>query len=123
MAVKDAAQTWVEFLSGFGLPVYDENTVPEDARIPRITYNWAESEFEAPVLVSASLWYRSKSWAEITQKADQIFDAVGYGGQVLPVTNGFLWVTRGTAFSQRVTSTDDGIRRVLLNFTLEFLRV
>lgn len=120
--LKDAAQTWQDFLSGFSLPAYDENTVPEDAAIPRLTYNWSESELDAPVAISASLWYRSKKWREITQKAGEIYDAIGYGGAVLPITGGYIWVTRGTPFSQRLTDPDDGIRRILLNFTAEFLR-
>lgn len=120
--LKDAAQTWVDFLEQFDLPVYDENTVPEDAPLPRITYSWAEGELETPVVLSASIWYRSKSWKEITLKAEDVYKAVGYGGAVLPIPEGYIWVTRGAPFSQRVTDEDDGIRRVLLNFTAEFLR-
>ena len=123
MAVlKDAAQTWNDFLSSFGLPVYDENTVPEDASIPRMTFSWAESEMDAPVALSASLWYRSKGWKGITLMAEGIYNEVGYAGKVLPMVDGYLWVKRGSPFSQRVSDPDDGIRRILINFTVEFLR-
>lgn len=120
--LKDAAQTWNEFLEGFNLPVYDENTVPEDASIPRLTFNWSEGEFEAPVAISASLWYRSKSWKDVTLKANEIYNAVGYGGRILLFDDGYMWVKRGSPFSQRVSDSDDGVRRVLINFTVEFLR-
>lgn len=123
MAVlKDAAQTWNDFLEGFGLPAYDENTVPEDAEMPRLTYSWSESEMDAPVALSASLWYRSKGWKSITLMANSIYAGVGYAGKVLPVVGGYLWIKRGSPFSQRVTDPDDGIRRILINFTVEFLR-
>ena len=121
MAAQTAAEKWTEYLSSFGLPAYDENTVPEDASLPRITYSWAESELDAPVAISASLWYRSKKWKEITQKASEIYDAVGTG-VVLPIAGGYLWINRGVPFSQRVADADDGIRRILLNFSVEFLR-
>ena len=123
MAVlKDAAQTWNDFLASFGLPVYDENTVPEDAAMPRLTYSWSESELDAPVALSVSLWYRSKSWKDITLMAENLYDEVGYAGKVLPIVGGYLWIKRGSPFSQRVSDPDDGIRRILINFTVEFLR-
>lgn len=121
MAAQTAAEKWTEYLSSFGLPAYDENTVPEDAALPRITYSWAESELDAPVAISASLWYRSKKWKEITLKAQEIYEAVGTG-VVLPIAGGYLWINRGVPFSQRVADADDGIRRILLNFSVEFLR-
>lgn len=120
--LKDAGQTWQDFLAGFGLPVYDENTVPDDASMPRITYSWAETELDVPTTLSASIWYLSKSWKDITQKAEQIYDAIGYGGITLPTNDGYLWVLRGSPFYQRVTDTNDGVRRIALNITVEHFR-
>lgn len=119
---KDAAQTWHDFLASFDLPAYDENTVPEDAALPRITYSYVASELDAPVSLTASLWYRSKSWREITLKAEEIYEHVTRGGEARSMQGGYLWIKRGSPFSQRISDTDDGIRRILLNFTVEFLR-
>lgn len=120
--LKDAAQTWQDFLDSFGLPAYDENTVPEDAAMPRLTYSWSESEVDTPVALSASLWYRSRGWKDITLMAEEIYNEVGYSGKVLPMVGGYLWIKRGSPFSQRMSDSDDGIRRIYINFTVEFLR-
>ena len=120
--LKDGGQTWQEWLEGFGLPTYDESTVPEDATLPRITYQWAETELDAPTSIPVSLWYRAKGWKDITQKAEEFFDGIGYGGKTIKTNDGYLWVLRGSPFYQRVTDEDDGIRRIVLNITVEHLR-
>lgn len=120
--LNSAAQAWDDFLAGFEWSVYDENTVPEDAAMPRITYNWAESEIGTPVLLTASLWDRSRSWANVSRKADEMFEAIGYGGVTIPVQGGYMWVLRGAPFSQRMADPDDSIRRIVINIQAEFLR-
>lgn len=120
--LKDGGQTWQEWIEGFSLPAYDESTVPEDASMPRITYAWSETEFDTPTTLPVSLWYRAKGWKDITQKAEEIYDDIGYGGKTLKTTDGYLWVLRGSPFYQRVTDEDDGIRRIMLNIIVEHFR-
>ena len=57
----DKAQAIHDFWSRFSLPVYDENTVDDDAVMPYITYSVATGSLEDIVLLNASLWYRSTS--------------------------------------------------------------
>lgn len=108
------------FMSGFDWVAYDANTVPEDAELPRITYSFAFSEFESSVAMSASVWDRSTSWATVTEKADDIFDEIGLGGKIVPFDDGALWIKRGTPFAQRMSDEQDNIRRIYLNFEVEF---
>lgn len=117
----DKAQILQSFWSGFGVPAYDENTVPENAALPRITYAVALDSFDSPVSISASIWYRSTSWAVITKKAEEISKAIGPGGVVLKCDGGHVWIKRGSPFSQRMSDPDDSIRRVYLNIEVEFL--
>lgn len=110
------------FYSSFGLPAYDENTVPDGAELPYITYQFAESDFDNNVMLSASLWYRSTSWAAIQDKADAINDYIGRGGVMLPFDGGAIWLRRGSPFSQRMDEpSDDSVRRILLNLTAEYV--
>ena len=110
------------FYSGFGLPAYDENTVPDEAELPYITYQVATSDFDNNVMLSASLWYRSTSWAEIQDKADEINDYIGRGGVFLPFDGGAIWLRRGSPFSQRMDEpSDNAVRRILLNLTAEYV--
>lgn len=117
----DKAQTLHSFYSSFGLPAYDENTVPDDAVLPYISYEVAEDSIGSPVYLSASLWYRSPSWAEITKKANEIGAYIGYGGRTFNYDDGLMWIQRGSPFMQRSADDDDTIRRMNLNISAEFI--
>ena len=121
----DSAQVLQQFWSGFGLKAYDENTVPEGAMAANgdkyLTYNVSAAYFDEPVMMSSSLWYKSQSWAEITEKAMQIGAYIGLGGKFIPFDNGKLWIKRGTPFAQRMSDENEQIRRIYLNVEVEYL--
>lgn len=121
----DKAQAIHRFWSSFGLPAYDENSVPsgENApRLPYITYGVIIDTLGGVVSLSASLWYRDSSWETISKKADEISNAIGVGGKVITLDTGYLWICRGTPFAQRMADdTDDVVRRIYLNIQAEFL--
>lgn len=112
------------FWSQFNLKAYDANTVPDDAMTVNngkyLTYEVGVAGFGEPVSLTASLWYRSFSWAEITEKAETIFAVIGSGGILVPYTGGALWVKRGIPFAQRMGDEDDTIRRIVLNVEIEY---
>ena len=116
----DAEQAIHSFWSSFGLTAYDENTVPDNADLPRITYSVSKAYFDEPVMLSASPWYKSTSWVEITQKAAQIGEAIGLGGKVLKTDDGYIWLKRGVPFAQRMSDEDDTIKRIYLNVEVEY---
>ena len=110
-----------KFWSSFGVKAYDESTVPEDAEIPRITYNIAVDSFDRPVSLTASIWDRSKSWQRVTSIKDLVAEAVGYGGTTVKYEGGMVWVKPRTPFAQRMSDPDDSIRRIVLNLEAEFI--
>ena len=110
-----------EFWNSFGWLAFDENTVPDETPLPYITYAAVFDSFGAPVVLSASLWHRSRSWTTVTEKAAEIEQSVGYSGMVLPYDGGYLWLKRGHPFSQRMSDEDDGIRRIYINIEAEYL--
>lgn len=110
-----------QFWGSFGIGAYDENTVPDDAQLPYITYSVSIGELDKPVAVSASIWYRSKSWADISEKANDIERYIGYGGRLIYHDRGTIWVKRGIPFAQRMSDEDDSIRRIYLNIEMEFI--
>ena len=109
-----------EFWAGFGLNAYDETTVPVNAQLPYITYSASIAGLDEPVYMTASLWYRSNSWAEVSQKAEGISDLIG-GGRSVSYGTGRLWVTRAAPFAQRMSDPNDPqIRRIVLQVNAEF---
>ena len=116
----DKAQVLHNFWAGFGLPVYDETRVPDGAPFPRITYETILDSFGTEVALTASLWYYSESWKDITRKALDISQAIGMGGKVLRTSDGAMWIKRGNPFAQRMPDNNDSIRRIVINVSTEF---
>lgn len=118
----NAQQALYQFWSGFTLPAYDENTVPDNAALPYITYESASDFFGTSMPLSASLWYRSTSWSGITAKEQEIANSITSGGKIISCDGGGLWIKRGTPWAQRMDeATDSMIRRIVLNYEVEFL--
>lgn len=119
----DKEQAIHSFWSGFDIPAYDENSVPDGAQMPYITYNVSTGALEDVVLLHASLWYYDTSWADITHKAHEIEAAVGSEGHVIiPIDNGRIFLTQGAPFAQRMMDEADSvIKRIYINVNAEFL--
>lgn len=120
----DKSQAIHTFWSQFGLPAYDENTVPDEAEMPYITYDVGVGSLGDFINLNGSLWYRSTSWREISQKADEIEKTVKNNGYyILDIENrGHLFITAGFPFYQRMSEpADDMVRRIYFNLNAEFL--
>lgn len=111
------------FWASFGLPAYDENSVPAGSKPPFVTY---EAKFDnirgAEQPISAFIYYRSTSWAEVTAKANEIGRFLARGGISLNHEGGSIWIKAGSPLYQRMEEPNDPtIRRVLINVSAEFL--
>ena len=115
------AQAIHSFWSSFGWSAYDENTVPDDAIMPYITYEVATANIGKPVILNASLWDRSTSWRSVEQIRQQIAERLGYGGITVRFDDGMIFLTQGTPFAQRLSCEDDTVRRINLNVAAEFV--
>ena len=109
------------FWNSFDLPAYDVSSVPDGAALPYITYSVAEDDFGYPVSLSASIWYRSMRWDDISLKSKQIANKITRGGIIVSYDDGAIWITKGTPFAQRIQDEDNSIRRIFINVEVEFL--
>ena len=117
----DRFQALQNFWSSFGLKAYDESTVPSNAKTPYITYSASTAGLNETVMLSASLWYRSTSWSDASEKADEINAEIGMNGNFIKFDDGVIWIVRGTPFAQRMSDEDDSIRRIYINVSAEFI--
>lgn len=106
--------------NSFGLPAYDENTVDEDAQMPYITYEAADGSLGGAMLLSASLWYHSGSWADISKKANQMKKGLN---TEIKIDGGYMMVRTPPAnYATRMSDPNDkDIRRVRIAVMIEFL--
>ena len=111
-----------QFWNSFGLTAYEENTVPDNATFPYITYQLVTDSFGREAPVTASLWYRSESWTAINAKTEEISQKISRGGKIIPCDGGAIWLKRGQPFAQNMRDeSDDLIKRKYLNITAEFI--
>ena len=111
-----------QFWNSFGLTAYEENTVPDDATFPYITYQLVTDSFDREIPLSASLWYRSESWTAINAKTEEISQKISRGGKIISCDGGAIWMKRGQPFAQNMgDESDDLIKRKYLNITAEFM--
>lgn len=108
------------FWSGFSLPAYDENSVPDNATMPYITYAAVTSSFEQPITLTGSIWYRSTSWTDISKKADEIARFIGVSYKAIKLDDGYMVLSKGNPFAQRMADEDDSVRRMYLMIDTEF---
>lgn len=118
----DRWEALYDFWSSFGMPAYDDTSVPADATFPYITYQASVGPFEQLQNISASVWTESHSWLTADTKADEIEQYIKEMG-CPSVKGGRYRVFIGdTPFAQNMGDPDnDLIKRKLLNVTFEFM--
>lgn len=111
-----------QFWSSFGLTAYEENTVPDDAAFPYITYQLVTDSFDYEIPLTASIWYRSESWTAINAKTEEVSQKISRGGKFVPCDGGAIWLKRGQPFAQSMGDESDNlIKRKYLNITAEYM--
>ena len=73
----NTAATLKTFFSGFGLPAYTLDSVPDEVELPYITYPLTEPEWNQQNGFYCQVWYPKNSLAKLLAKADQITAAIG----------------------------------------------
>lgn len=68
-----------KFYSGFGIPAYEVNSVPDDAELPYITYLYVEPQYQNPASHYSRVYMRTNSNVELLDKVGEIVSAIGDG--------------------------------------------
>lgn len=115
-----------KFWSSFGLKAYREDSVPDSAVMPYITYQTVTDSFGGNVSMVASLWNRKIAGSDpVTfnaEKTNEIVASIGMGGKRVLCDGGMMWIKRGSPFAQDMLDpNDDAIRRKLYNISVEFI--
>ena len=109
------------FFSSFGLPVYDETSVPDEAKMPYMTCEIKTGHFDYPVPIAISLYYYSDTWTEITKKAREIITKVGESKAVRYDGGGFNITIEGQQYERMGDPASDMIRRIHITVMCEFV--
>lgn len=113
-----------QFWNSFTWNAYDENSVDTGEfkpSLPYITYSAQTGSVGQVLTLTGSLWDRSSSWKSVSDKAEEIAAAIGYGYAIEKVDGGYLWIVKGQPFAQRMRDEDDSIKRIYIILNAEFL--
>ncbi len=118
--MTEAAKAINKFLSGFGIPAYDENRVPEDAVFPYLTFTPVTTPWDSfGALMQVRVWdYPGPDFsaARIYGVVDQISEAVGEGIQLDSGPGKFIILYKGTPWAQPQPTPEIKATVVILNF-------
>ena len=120
----DKFQALQTFWSSFGVPAFDENTVPggeERPEFPYITYDVSTGNLGSYAAMSASLWDYGTNWERISSLLIAVQSVIGRGGRMIPIDGGALWIKKGSPFAQRMSDPNDMIRRIFINIEAEYI--
>ena len=120
------AQALHQFWSGFGLPAWDENTVPDDPEIrgeKYIAYSVSTGSLDDVLNLSGKIWdTKANTWEYVETKAEEIAEYIAtMNPPTIPINNGRLYIAEGRPFSQRIPNPNEYVRGVLINIQAEFL--
>ena len=110
------------FLETFGIPVYGETSVPDNASFPYMTYvmNWS-NYFGQQATIEVDLWYRCTGEKVPNDKVDEIAQEL-VGGIIIPCDGGAMWVNAGDPFCQSMGDPEDAqIRRRYIILSVDFI--
>ena len=114
--MTEIAKALKAFYSGFGIPAYAEDSVPDTAQLPYITYTAVQSGVFSSATHQARVWYPGTGYAQVNAKADEIIAAIGQGKR-LKAGRGFVCIYPGTPLCQ-MQPADDKTRIVYINLEL-----
>lgn len=118
--MTEVAKALNAFYSGFGLMAYSENSVPDDAQLPYITYTVPQSGVFESATHQVRVWYETDKSApsnvQVNAKADEIIAAIGQGVK-LKAGRGFVCIFPGVPLAQ-LQPSDDATRIVYINLEL-----
>ena len=105
------------------LLAYPTSSVPKNATFPWLTYELSMGAFDSGEIgLTVNLWYYTEGEAAPNAKAQEMSDAIGPGGVVLPCDGGYIWIKRGSPWCQSIVDESDSyIKRRYINVTVEYL--
>ena len=111
------------FWSSFGIPAYEENSVPDTRSItfPYITYQAIGAEVTADTFINVSIYTRSSSLKRVTDIAEKVLKRFAEGGAEIRYNGGGFFLTAENDFIQIMGDPNDSmIKRALLSLVIHW---
>lgn len=126
----DKWQAQNTYWNSFGIPAFQEDTVPREIpdgkggmkplEMPYITYEMVSGSLDGLMSVDASVWFRGTKWSEICQQTDAM---AKIADREIKIDGGYVKFRKSVGYWAQPLSdpNDDKVRRMRLNVEVEFL--
>ena len=118
--MKNVAASLQAFLEGFGVPAYDDNSLPGNATLPYLTYTPVITVWRDSTLFLVRLWDYpgpDQSADRLYEIVDRISEAVGEGIRI-PAEEGYITLYKGNPWAQPQPTPEIRARVIILNFEI-----
>lgn len=108
--MTELAAALYDFWSGFGIPAYLQDNVPDDAVLPYITYELVRGDAMGATVLVAHNWHQKAAGGNAARHEvmDAIARAIPSQGRRVPVGRGFVMLYRNDAtFQTDVADEED----------------
>ena len=118
---KNKYQALYEFYNTFGIPAYEENSVPEDAELPYITYEIMTADLDMEnIAMSCQIYFKSNSLMKVNAITEKLYNALS-GGLKLKCDTGYIVLYRGRPFAQNRPSGDKTVKAKYINISADYI--
>lgn len=80
--MKQLAAKLKLFFSGFGLPAYARQSIPDEVSLPYIAYDLINPRWDQQANMTCQIYYQKNQLEELLTKADEVLAAIGEGLQI-----------------------------------------
>lgn len=117
--IKEVATTLYDFFNSFEIPAYVTNFVPNNARLPYITYDAFIGKPLETVPIGIKVWYEGNLPTKLFETVEKIKTKIGKELQ-LHCGNGFLYIFPGTPFAQPAADENPNVSVFYLNINISY---
>lgn len=110
--MKETAAKLKLFFSGFGIPAYARQSVPEEVELPYIAYDLVEPRWDQQMNMSCQVYYPKNQLESLLDTADAVMAAIGEGKKII-MPGGYLVIY--LAEQQAQTMTDEMTQSVYIS--------
>ncbi|MEG2229941.1 MAG: hypothetical protein RRY22_04115 [Bacilli bacterium] len=118
--MEEIAKALFKYWNSFTIPAYVENNVPEEARLPYITYTLGKNDYLSSGLMQVRVWYKTQSFKPINAKVDEILAGID-NGVILHLKTGYINIYKGTPEVQFQPSDDQSIKIAYINLEVNYI--
>ena len=118
----DVARMLCDYWNSFDIPAYPEETVPDDATLPYITYDLKSPYWRDASIYNVRVWYEDTSFTGIINMVDKISADIGEGKRM--ESNGvIIYLFKEDTFFQMqpVPDSETDYKVAYLSMTIQVL--